>query len=49
MKTLFCVFAVTFFAVAGAGDAIADAEVGQGYFSIMGSYIDDDDERGVDD
>ena len=49
MKTFFCIFAVTFIAVAGVGDAIADAEVGQGYFSIMGSYVDDDEKRDVDD
>jgi len=31
------------------GSAFADAEPGQGYFSVMGSYIDDDTDRGVED
>jgi OOP family OmpA-OmpF porin len=30
-------------------NARADAEAGQGYFSIMGSYIDDDSSRGLED
>ena len=32
-----------------AGSAFADAEPKQGYFSVMGSYIDDDTSRGVQD
>ena len=32
-----------------AGSAFADAEPEQGYFSVMGSYIDDDTSRGVQD
>ena len=35
--------------VLGAGNAYADADEGQGYISIMGSYIDDDRDRQVDD
>ncbi len=37
------------FATLGAGNALADAEPGQGYFSAMGSYVDDDAQRNVDD
>ncbi len=36
-------------ALALSGSALADAQDGQGYFSVMGSYIDDDKDRGVDD
>ena len=45
MRKFICVIV---FALA-AGDVLADAEAGQGYFSVMGSYVDDDPERGVDD
>lgn len=41
--------AVAIIALAGSGSAIADVEAGQSYFSIMGSFIDDDKDRGVDD
>ncbi|MBU2677876.1 MAG: OmpA family protein [Gammaproteobacteria bacterium] len=37
------------FALLGISNAVADAEPGQGYFSIMGSYIDDDKDRDVED
>ena len=49
MRIFTCVVAATFIAFLGTGDALADAEAGQGYFSIMGSYIDDDKDRGVED
>lgn len=41
--------AAALLALAVSGSALADAQDGQGYFSIMGSYFDDDKERGVDD
>src|SRR5210317_840566 len=49
MRTFISVIAATAFAFAGVPNAHADAEAGQGYFSIMGSYIDDDDGRGLED
>ena len=49
MRILTCVVAATIIAFLGAGNALADAEPGQGYFSVMGSYVDDDDDRGVED
>ena len=49
MRTFICVVAATAFAFLGMPAAHADAEAGQGYFSIMGSYIDDDDGRGLED
>lgn len=49
MRTLTCVVAATFIAFAGAQNAFAEAEAGQGYFSIMGSYVDDDEDRLVED
>ncbi len=49
MRTKFCVFAAAIVALSGAGDAFAEAEAGQGYFSAMGSYVDDDKARGVED
>ncbi len=49
MKTLICAVAVTAVTLAGASTAIADAEAGQGYFSVMGTYMDDDRDRGVED
>ena len=49
MKILTCVVAATFIAFAGAQTAFADAEAGQGYFSVMGSYLDDDKDRNVTD
>jgi len=49
MRILTCVVAATFFVFLGAGNAYADAEAGQGYFSVMGSYIDDDKDRNVED
>ena len=49
MRILICAAAATVLAFAGSQDAFADAEPGQGYFSIMGSYIDDDKKRGLED
>ena len=49
MKTFICVVAATFIAFAGAQSAFAGAEAGQGYFSVMGSYLDDDKDRNVTD
>lgn len=49
MRTFICVVAATFLAVTGASDAFADAEAGQFYFSAMGSYMDDDKNRDVND
>ncbi|MBT8086701.1 MAG: OmpA family protein [Gammaproteobacteria bacterium] len=49
MKTFTCVIAVTFLTVLGTSSVLADAEPGQGYFSVMGTYLDDDKDRNVDD
>ena len=49
MRILICAAAATLLAFAGAQNAFADAEPGQGYFSIMGSYIDDDSGRDLED
>jgi OOP family OmpA-OmpF porin len=47
MRTTICVFVATAFALVGAENAFADAEAGQGYFTGMISYIDDDEKRNV--
>ena len=47
MRIFTCVVAATLVAFWGAENAFADAEAGQGYFSVMGSYIDDDEDRGI--
>ena len=49
MKIFICAVAVTSIAFAVSQSAFADAEVGQGYFSVMGSYMDDDKDRNVED
>ncbi len=49
MRTFICVATATVIAFAGAQNAFADAEAGQGYFSVMGSYVDDDKDRGLED
>ena len=49
MRTFMCVAAATVMAFTGAQDAFADAEAGQAYFSVMGSYMDDDKDRGLED
>jgi len=47
MRVIICVIAIA--AVMTTGNAFADAAAGQGYFSVMGTYVDDDDDRAVDD
>jgi len=49
MRTIICVAAATLIALAGAQNAFAEAEAGQAYFSVMGSYVDDDKQRGLED
>jgi OOP family OmpA-OmpF porin len=49
MKKFTCVVATVFVAIGAAGSAFAGAEAGQSYFSAMGSYIDDDKARGLED
>jgi len=49
MNKLTSIVVTVIIAVLGAGNAFADAEAGQGYFSVMGSYIDDDSSRGIED
>ena len=49
MRTFICVVVATVFVLVGMQDASAEAEAGQGYLSIMGSYIDDDSRRGLED
>lgn len=49
MKMVTSIVAAVVVAFGGASNAFAEAEAGQGYFSIMGSYIDDDNERGMED
>jgi len=49
MRTFICVVAATVMLLAGAQSAFAEAEEGQGYFSIMGTYADDDKARGLED
>lgn len=41
--------AAVLLALAFSGSALADAQDGQGYFTVMASYFDDDKRRGVDD
>lgn len=49
MRISFGVLAMAAFAFLPASNACADAEAKQGYFSVMGSYIDDDKDRNVED
>lgn len=49
MKNFLCVVAMAGMTCGVAGDAFAEAEAGQGYFSVMGSYIDDDRDRDMED
>ena len=49
MKRMTIVLASAVLALVGAGQAFADAEAKQGYYSIMGSYMDDDKDRNVED
>lgn len=49
MRTQICVIAAALAVFGGTTEAFADAEPGQGYFTFMGSYIDDDKDRGIED
>lgn len=49
MRITISVVIATLLAISWTGDARADAEAGQGYISVMGSYMDDDNDRNVDD
>jgi OOP family OmpA-OmpF porin len=49
MRKFTSIAAAAVVAFGGASNVFADAEVGQGYFSVMGSFIDDDKDRGVED
>ncbi len=49
MRTSICVIAATLVAFAGAENAWADADAGQGYLSIMITYMDDDEDRNTED
>lgn len=49
MRVFICTFALCLAALLAAGSAHADASAAQGYFTVMGSYIDDDKDRTVDD
>ncbi|MDX1516125.1 MAG: OmpA family protein [Woeseiaceae bacterium] len=49
MKDLLRASAAALLGLVLAGTAFADASDGQGYFSVMGSYVDDDTARAVDD
>lgn len=49
MRLYICAFAAFFVALTAVDNASADASAGQGYFTAMGSYIDDDNDRNVDD
>lgn len=49
MRVFICAIAAVLVVITTAGNAFADAANGQGYFSVMGSYIDDDDDRNIDD
>ena len=49
MKRITFVLASALLAVVGAGTALADAEPKQAYYSVMGSYLDDDKDRNVED
>jgi len=49
MRFLICATAASLIALSVTGDAHADAAEGQSYFTVMGSYIDDDDDRNIDD
>ncbi len=49
MRILTCVVTAIVFGLLATSNAFAEAEPGQGYFSAMGSYVDDDKDRGVED
>ena len=49
MRTIICAGVVAAFALSVPQAAIAGNGADQGYFSMMGSYVDDDDSRGLED
>lgn len=49
MRTFVCAVVATAFAFAVSNAAFAAAEPGQGYLTIMGTYLDDDTDRGLED
>ncbi len=49
MRTSICVIAAIFVAFVVADNAWADAEAGQGYLSVMVTYMDDDEDRNTED
>lgn len=49
MNRTLSVFLTILLTVGGTSHAFADAEANQSYMSVMGSFVDDDDDRGVDD
>lgn len=49
MKAFTSAFVAILLAVTSAGVANADATAGQAYFTVMGSYVDDDTDRAIDD
>ena len=49
MKFIFGVILAALISLVGFGNAYAEAEPEQNYVSIMGSYVDDDDDRALDD
>lgn len=49
MRITLSVFVAIVIALVGAGNAFAEADTGQGYFTGMASYYDDDNDRGVED
>ena len=49
MRILVCAVLTTALVFFAADSAVADAEAGQGYFTIMGTYMDDDKARGLED
>lgn len=49
MKAFTSALAAILLAMTSAGVANADATAGQAYFTVMGSYVDDDNDRAVDD
>jgi OOP family OmpA-OmpF porin len=49
MRFFICATVAILVALTTVGKAFAEAAEGQSYFSVMGSYIDDDDDRGIED
>jgi len=49
MRTFICVVVATVMLLAGAQNTFAEADAGQGYFSVMGTYTDDDKARDLED